>query len=175
MLDPDRRGAVIRQVRLGKGGLIGGIEWGPAADGRNIYVAMSDLDRTKPEAGGGLTAVQIATGEKVWHVPAPKPPCLGEKGCSAAQPSAVTTIPGVVFSGSLDGHLRVYSAAKGDLLWDLDTRRDFPTVNNVAGHGGSMNGAGPAVVGGMLFVNSGYGSLGGAPGNVLLAFSVDGR
>jgi len=27
----------------------------------------------------------------------------------------------------------------------------------------------------MLFVNSGYAYLGSAPGNVLLAFSVDGR
>jgi len=36
-------------------------------------------------------------------------------------------------------------------------------------------GAGPTVVGGVVvFVNSGYGFLGGAEGNVLLAFSVDG-
>lgn len=175
ILDPDQRGAVIRQVRVGKGGIIGGIEWGTAADNDKIYVAVSDLDRTNPEAGGGLTAIQIATGEKVWHVPAPKPPCLGQQGCSAAQPSAVTLIPGVVFSGSLDGHLRAYATADGKLLWDLDTRKPFSTVNNVPGAGGSMNGAGPAVVDGMLFLNSGYGFLGGAAGNVLLAFSVDGR
>jgi polyvinyl alcohol dehydrogenase (cytochrome) len=31
------------------------------------------------------------------------------------------------------------------------------------------------VVGGMLFVNSGYAFIGGMPGNVLLAFSVDGK
>ena len=35
--------------------------------------------------------------------------------------------------------------------------------------------AGPTVIGGMLFVNSGYGQWGGMPGNVLLAFSVDGK
>jgi polyvinyl alcohol dehydrogenase (cytochrome) len=46
-------------------------------------------------------------------------------------------------------------------------------VNNVPATGGSINGAGPTVVGGMLFVNSGYGLLSGAPGNVLLAFALD--
>jgi polyvinyl alcohol dehydrogenase (cytochrome) len=65
-------------------------------------------------------------------------------------------------------------ASDGKLLWDLDTRKPFTTVNNIPASGGSMNGAGPTVVGGMLFVNSGYGFV-GAPGNVLLAFSVDER
>ena len=175
ILDPDKRGAVIRQVRVGKGSIAGGIEWGPASDKDKVYTAVSDIDFTNPEAGGGLIATQIATGEQVWRVPAPKPPCLGEKGCSAAQPAAVTVIPGAVFSGSLDGHLRVYATADGKLLWDLDTRKPFSTVNNVPGKGGSMNGAGPTIVGGMLFVNSGYDFGGTAPGNVLLAFSVDGR
>ncbi len=175
ILDPDEQGAVIRQIRVGKGSVLGGIEWGPASDNDKVYAAVSDIDRNSPEAGGGLTAIQIATGEKVWYVPAPKPLCLGEPGCSAAQPSAVTVIPGAVFSGSLDGHLRVYATADGKLLWDLDTRKPFSTVNKVPGAGGSMNGGGPTIVGGMLFVNSGYGFLGGAPGNVLLAFSVDGR
>lgn len=175
ILDPEREGAEIRQIRLGKGGVLGGIEWGFAADSEKAYVSVSDLDFNHPEAGGGLTAVQIATGEKVWRVAPPKPACLGERGCSAAQPSAVTAIPGVVFSGSLDGHLRAYAAGDGKVLLDLDTRRPFPTVNHVPGQGGSLDAAGAAVVDGTLFVNSGYGFLGGAPGNVLLAFTVDGR
>jgi hypothetical protein len=33
----------------------------------------------------------------------------------------------------------------------------------------------PAIAGGMVFVNSGYARAGGMPGNVLLAFSVDGK
>jgi polyvinyl alcohol dehydrogenase (cytochrome) len=37
-----------------------------------------------------------------------------------------------------------------------------------------MDGPGPSVAGGMLYVNSGYSLFGSAPGNVLLAFSVDG-
>ena len=49
---------------------------------------------------------------------------------------------------------------------------DYETVNHVPAKGGSIDAAGPAVVHGMVFVNSGYGQWGGMPGNVLLAFSV---
>jgi hypothetical protein len=38
-----------------------------------------------------------------------------------------------------------------------------------------MNGPGATIAGGMLFVNSGYGSLGFMSGNVLLAFAVEPR
>jgi polyvinyl alcohol dehydrogenase (cytochrome) len=38
-----------------------------------------------------------------------------------------------------------------------------------------MDGGGPAIGSGMLFINSGYVTWGGTPGNVLLAFSVDGK
>src|ERR1700689_165899 len=39
-VDPDRRGQILWQARIGKGGTVGGIEWGSATDGRNIYVAL---------------------------------------------------------------------------------------------------------------------------------------
>jgi polyvinyl alcohol dehydrogenase (cytochrome) len=79
-----------------------------------------------------------------------------------------------VFSGTMDGWLRAYSAQDGKVLWEYDTARDFPTVNGVNANGGSMSNAGPTVVGGMLFVNSGYSHHGGIiPGNVLLAFSPE--
>jgi polyvinyl alcohol dehydrogenase (cytochrome) len=81
----------------------------------------------------------------------------------------------VVFSGSVDGHLRAYSANDGRILWDVDTAREYQTVNGVPGTGGAIDGPGPVIVGGTLYVNSGYGFLGGAPGNVLLAFSIDGK
>jgi polyvinyl alcohol dehydrogenase (cytochrome) len=82
----------------------------------------------------------------------------------------VTAIPGVVFTGSMDGHLRAYYTADGKPLWDFDTLQDFDTVNGVKARGGSLNATGPTIYGGMLYVNSGYGALGGMPGNVLLAF-----
>jgi polyvinyl alcohol dehydrogenase (cytochrome) len=174
-LDPDQRGAIIRTVKAGKGGILGGIEWGPAADAGRVYVAISGHDWKKPAAGGGLSAFQIATGERLWHTPAPKPACLANPPCSAAQPAAVTAIPGAVFSGSLDGHLRAYSSADGRILWDFDTRKAYDTVNRYPGQGGSLNGPGVTVAGGVVFANSGYGFLGGSAGNVLLAFTVDGK
>ena len=60
-------------------------------------------------AGGGLVALDLKTGKVVWNVPPPAPPvCPRHEStdCSPAQSAALTVIPGVVFSGSVDGHLR---------------------------------------------------------------------
>ena len=149
--------------------------WGGASSEQGvIYLGISDFTPGKPEAGGGLVALQLATGETLWKTPAPKPACIGTLGCSAAQPAPVTAIPGVVFAGSWDGHIRAYETKAGRIIWDFDTLRDFQTVNGVTAHGGSINSMGPAVAGGMLYVTSGYGGN-GMPGNVLLAFSVEGK
>jgi polyvinyl alcohol dehydrogenase (cytochrome) len=78
-----------------------------------------------------------------------------------------------VFSGAVDGHLRAFAADDGRVLWDFDTAREFATVNGVPGRGGSLDGAGPVVAGGMLYTTSGYARNGGMAGNVLLAFGVD--
>ena len=171
-LDPDHRGRVLWQVRIGHGGPLGGIQWGGGADQTVAYFPRSDWDDSGPAAGGGMFALQIATGEKVWYTAPPQPACAAQPGCSAAQMAPVTVIPGVVFSGSLDGHLRAYDAHDGTVIWDFDALHDFPTVNGAKASGGSMNQSGPAIVDGMLYVNSGYTNA--ISGNVLLAFSVDG-
>jgi polyvinyl alcohol dehydrogenase (cytochrome) len=187
-LDPDRKGEILWKARVGMGGTAGGVEWGMASDGQKVYAASSDVVRVAPvtpdpldpranpadpKLGGGLTALRIATGEKVWYAPPILCSPTAKLGCSPAQSAAVTAIPGVVFSASLDGHLRAYSAEDGKILWDVDTVRDYQTVNGVPASGGSLNGPGPVVVGGMLFVNSGYVRLGSTPGNVLLAFGLE--
>lgn len=175
-LDPDQRGKTLWEKKIGEGSALGGIEWGPAADDENVYVAISDVIPKAGKQPGGITALKIATGEEVWHTPAPKPVCTwGRKGCNSAQSAAVTAIPGVVFSGSLDGHLRGYSTKDGAIVWDFDTGQPFETVNHVKATGGSIDAAGPTVANGMLYVNSGYGRFVGQPGNVLIAFSVDGN
>jgi polyvinyl alcohol dehydrogenase (cytochrome) len=87
----------------------------------------------------------------------------------------VTVIPGAVLSGSMDGHLRAYSTKDGSIVWDFDTGVAFETVNGVKAKGGSLDAAGPTVSNGMLYVNSGYGRIAGRGGNVLLAFSLDGK
>jgi polyvinyl alcohol dehydrogenase (cytochrome) len=169
-LDPDKQGEIIWQYRAGLGGALGGLEWGSAVDAEHAYFPVSDITRPQP---GGLHAVNLATGERVWMTPAPPPKCgAAGRGCNAAQTAAVTAIPGVVFSGSNDGALRAYSAKDGGIIWEFDTNRDFDTVNGVPAKGASMQGPGPVVAGGMLLMNSGYGAFGGRPGNVLLAFYV---
>jgi len=182
-LDPDQDGKILWQDRVGKGGINGGVQWGSAADGSNVYVALSDLGRIAvpnsqatvpdPEEGGGMFAIRLDTGQRVWQTPPPRA-CRTRDRCSPAQSAAVSAIPGVVFSGSIDGHLRAYSTTNGSILWDVDTVQTYKTVNGVPGRGGSLNVAGPAISGGTVIINSGY-VQNGMPGNVLLAFSVDGR
>ena len=186
--DPDAHGRVLWHARVGNGGINGGVQWGMTADERYVYAAVNDAVRTsdtptlsgspsgefEPNKGGGLTALDVVDGRTVWY--APGHPCVPPRvGCSPGQPQALSAIPGVVFSGSTDGHLRAFATDDGHLLWDVDTAREYQTVNGVAANGGALDGAGPVIVGGMLYVNSGYARFGGTAGNVLLAFSVDGR
>jgi polyvinyl alcohol dehydrogenase (cytochrome) len=186
-LDPAKRGAILWQTRIGKGGTNGGIEWGMATDGKVVYASVSDVGRTRqdnnlldprrysldPAQGGGLTALRVQDGSKVWYAAPKLCPAGAPPGCSPAQPGAVTLIPGAVFATSYDGHVRAHAAADGKLLWDFDTARDFDTVNHVPAHGGSMDGPGPVVVDGLVLIGSGYPRNGGNPGNVLLAFGAD--
>jgi polyvinyl alcohol dehydrogenase (cytochrome) len=175
--DPDANGKVVWQTRVAKGGINGGVQWGMAADGERVYAATSDVvvartatTRTlDSKSGGGLTALRLNDGTVEWH--AEPPPCTGRANCSPAQLAAVTAIPGVVFAGSLDGHLRAHSTRDGKVIWDFDTVREFATVNGVKANGGAIDGPGPVVVNGMVLVNSGYSRFGGIPGNVLLAFA----
>jgi polyvinyl alcohol dehydrogenase (cytochrome) len=166
-LDPDKKGAVVWRAALSakpptaKGDIV----YGGAADQRSVYWALQETS--------ALAAVDLANGKTRWSVPV-KPPAdrAGRIGSAAA----VTVIPGVAFNGGWDGVLRAFSTADGKELWTYDTVKAFPTVNGVEAKGGSMGAPGATVAGGMLFVGSGYvGISNGVPGNVMLAFSVDGR
>jgi polyvinyl alcohol dehydrogenase (cytochrome) len=168
-IDPDKEGAVLWQYRAGQGSIWGGIQWGAAVDGEHAYFPVSDIRTPNP---GGLHAVSLKTGERVWYFPPPPLKCGSGAGCSAALISAPTVIPGVLFSGSNDGGVRAHSIRDGSIIWEFDTNREFKTLNGVPARGGSIQGPGPAVVGGMLYLNSGYGDHAGRAGNVLLAFEA---
>jgi len=173
-IDPDAQGKILWGMRFGNGE----VGWGGAVDDKNVYMAFSGKIRgwgnqLNPDVGGGLSALDLATGKVVWYTP---PAVCGlQPGCSPAQSAALTLIPGVVFSGSYDGHLRAYRTSDGQVIGDFDTGQVYKTVNGVKAHGGSMDDSGPVVVDGMLFVESGFGLSGGMAGNVLLGFSVDGK
>ena len=147
--------------------------WGSASDGRNMYVAISDYvadGKLNPKAGG-LLALRLSDGQELWRTVVSG--CGDNTACSPAQPAAVTLIPGAVFSGSRDGHIRAYETSGGRVIWDFDTSREFPTVNGVKARGGSLDGPGAVVAGGMVYVVSGYARNGGMAGNVLMAFSAE--
>lgn len=169
-MDPDKQGEIIWQYRAGKGSALGGIEWGSAVDAEHAYFPVADGNSQSP---GGLHAVKLTSGERDWFTPAPPPKC-GQpgRGCNGSQSAAITAIPGIVFSGSIDGAMRAFSTRDGSIVWEYDTNRSFETLNHVKAHGGSMNGPAAVVVNGMLYVNSGYGAFGSRSGNVLLAFAL---
>ena len=193
-LDPDKEGAIIWEHRIGKGTVTGGIEWGGAADEQVVYYANND-GFLGPKEAGGLAAIRVATGERLWFTKPPPCPDVAARGaipasaggvpgtggpgrggpgrCSPGQSAAATVIPGVVFSGSMDGVMRAYDTRDGRIIWEFNTNRPFSTINGVEGKGGGINGPGPVIAGGILYVNSGYGAIGGIPGNVLLAFAAD--
>ena len=89
-------------------------------------------------------------------------------------PGAVAAIPGVVFAGSIDGHMRAYYTKDGSMLWEFDTGHAFKAVNGATATGGSISNGAEAVANGILFVNSGSGGV-HQPGDALFAFSVDGK
>ena len=150
-----------------------GILWGTAYDGRRLYVATS---MAKP---GTLFGLDPATGEILWRTPNPADGCTTggaaahADACHLAHMSAVTTTPGLVYEGSMDGKMRIYRAEDGSILWQYDTVREFTGVNHVTGSGGAIAGHGGAVVAhGMLYVQSGYYTWFGIQGRVLLAFGL---
>jgi polyvinyl alcohol dehydrogenase (cytochrome) len=170
-LDPARDGRIVWRYRFGKGSGFGG-QWGTAIEGGTAYFGAADLLTPTP---GGVHAVRLSDGASVWRMPPPKALCAGRLGCAPGQGAALTAIPGAVLSGAMDGGLRAYSATDGSILWTYDCNRTFETVNGVPAHGGGIDGPGPIVAGGMLYVTSGSGGLMGGPGNVLLAFGIRGK
>jgi polyvinyl alcohol dehydrogenase (cytochrome) len=186
-LDPDHGGEILWQTRIGApipggegasvgpipaggsagGAERGGIAWGSAADHRSVFVALSGSLAQPGNETGSLWALDPKTGVARWHTPAPSPACSWSEGaCSHAQSQAVTVMPGGVFSGSMDGHLRAYSTIDGKILWDFDTAKAFQTQNGVRAAGGPLDFGGATIVNGSVYINS---------GNALLAFSVDGK
>jgi polyvinyl alcohol dehydrogenase (cytochrome) len=179
--DPDAKGRKLWERKVGRGGELGGIEWGSSSDGQLMFVPLSDITFKQPElrarsgldpnVGGGLFAIRPADGSVAWT--ARISGCGERSSCSPALSAPSGAIPGAVFAGSLDGHFRAYDAKDGRVLWDFDAAREFTTVNGVVARGGSFDVAGPAIAHGMVLTTSGYGTWGGMRGNVLLAFAPE--
>ncbi|WP_394762733.1 PQQ-binding-like beta-propeller repeat protein [Phenylobacterium sp.] len=203
-INPDS-GALIWKTPVGNGSALGGVEWGIGADDTQVYVPISDLGLIfaegrnltpeaqaifgpgkVPSAKPGLYALDPATGKILWSAPAPKAPCVyaADKGkpsnCIRSQSAAPAIIPGLVFEGAFDGWFRAYDAKTGKIVWeDSTTSRTYDTLNGIKGQpGGGIDGMGPTIARGMVYVmsgNNGAARVGSNGVNVLLAYSVDGK
>ena len=176
----------------------GGIHWGMALAGERLLVPAADPERRRDgyEPRPGIHALDVRSGEVLWfrgvergcHLAEEDKPMVGLQNMRAGKSrplqeqyrcsfyyglsAAATATDEVVFSGGLNGVLRAYDLATGDVLWETATARPFDTVNGVAGHGGAIDVDGQVLAGDWLYVQSGYAMFGQLPGNVLLAYRL---
>jgi polyvinyl alcohol dehydrogenase (cytochrome) len=176
-VDPDARGKIVWSRRVGRGGIQGGVHFGMATDGERLFVPISDMvdehdgrKHTEPSRAG-IYALDPRSGAPLWASPA-NDVCNGRAFCDPGISAAVTSMPGAVLAGHMDGRLRAYDSASGKVLWEVDTTQPWKTVSGEVAHGGSFGGgAGPMIVHGKVFAASGYGLYFHMPGNVLLVFA----
>ena len=120
--------------------------------------------------------MNAANGEQIWFTPTPDACAEEDKpACDPGLSAAISAIPGAVFAGAFDGHSRAYDSQTGAILWDFNTAQKFETVSGDIAKGGSIESDGPVVANGHVLINSGYLYGGRMGGNVLLAFTVDGK
>jgi polyvinyl alcohol dehydrogenase (cytochrome) len=193
--DPDS-GTLLWKTQVGAGSALGGIEWGIASDRDYLFTPVSDIlrlrvDASAPVSGNmtarpGIYALDPANGRIVWQAPAPMAPChyAADKekpsSCVRAQSAAPAAMPGIVFSGTLDGWFRAYDSKSGKIVWEYSTTaQTYDTVNGASGQpGGGIDGMGPTIAGGMVYTMSGFNGAArvGSNGiNVLLAFGLADR
>ncbi|MGB2041631.1 MAG: PQQ-binding-like beta-propeller repeat protein [Porticoccaceae bacterium] len=176
-MDPDQQGKILWRQRVGSGGTMGGVHWGMSSDAERLYVGVSDLPTKNRYNQGdpypGVHALDPDTGDFLWRNVLPYECPEGIKfACFQGISAAVSSSPGLVFAGGMDGRLRAFDASSGDILWTYNTFTEFATVNGVKGQGGSIEADGPVIANGQLFVTSGYDKWAEMPGNVLLVFSL---
>ncbi len=188
-LDPDKKGEKLWETRIGMGSALGGVEWGMAADNRNVYVAVNQGNadtqtpsRTPGGPGRSLTALDLMTGRNVWQHLAPSNSCTWS-ATQCRSPAGYSGPPtlanGVLYGVNIDGHVRAFTALDGKMIWDFDTgAQKYDTVNGVKNQrGGNLDATGITFAGDMAFLMAGFSSFSSSapPDNVLLAFTVDGK
>lgn len=155
-----KTGKIMWSTQAGPGSTLGGIEWGSATDGKRIYVAEANFDRlpyaNNPDlpAVGSWAALDPATGQILWQTSDPS---------GSFDTGAVSVSNGVVYAGSMSGHMYALDAASGAVLKDI------------VGEGSSN--AGPAISNqGVVYWGNGYGRFGlGTPSTTFYAFSLNGK
>lgn len=187
-LNPDKKGKLIWQTNLSDGTPVGGIHWGMSLEGNTLFVPLADpewnITKWEYTPKPGVAALNINDGTIKWRHTATRgceldktktDPINGRQeekwpGCPFAYgySGAATSIQGAVLVGALNGKLSAFSSSEGELLWQLDTKKPYATLNGISAHGGAMDNAGPAVGNGYMVIQSGYSYFNQMPGNVLL-------
>ena len=175
-LDPDADGALVWETRAGSGGTMGGIHYGMSSDGEGLFVGVSDLPTNNPynvgEGQPGIHRLDLASGAIEWRNKLPNVCPETKFLCFQGISAAVSSSPGLVFAGGLDGMLRAFDAESGAILWETNTVQEFGDINGVRGFGGAIEADGPVIAGGSVYVTSGYEKWGEQPGNMLLVYSI---
>jgi polyvinyl alcohol dehydrogenase (cytochrome) len=185
--DPDKTGDLLWVSQAGHELAAPNNGFGGAFDGELYFKPMPFADQT-----GAVAAIKGTTGERVWYTRLPRAECcpdvpagrggvgggggganLALLACNTGIWAGATAIPGAVFAGSRNGVLHAFAAKDGKVIWEFNTSRQFDTVNGAPGAGGGIGASAPTIVDGMVYMGSGYAILGGAPGNVLLAFGIE--
>lgn len=165
-------GETVWQTQAGPGGPLGGIEWGTATNGRQVFLAeansghqkypITSYDGKKSTTTGGLfAALDAATGKIEWQAADP--------GGKYLDDSFVSSANGVMYAGS--------AAATGKNMYAFDARTGKLRWSYASG---GAEFAGASIAGGTVYWGSGYHteSLGlGYPGDndKLYAFTPGGH
>jgi polyvinyl alcohol dehydrogenase (cytochrome) len=168
-------GKILWSQAAGPGSTLGGIEWGPATDGKRIYVAEENFNGTQYNLPSGQTtdhgswaAIDPATGKILWQTPDPdNNTAIGFDGNpqnagQALGPVAVAN--GVLYAPSMSGKMYALDAANGKILWSFQSA-------------GSVN-TGAVPINGTLYWGSGYTHLfipGWTGSTTFYAFSLNGK
>ena len=170
-------GEVLWSTSLGRGGIIGGVHWGLAANEAMglVFVPISDKEIIGFPAPGepkpGLYALDLDTGAVRWNYK--RGSRCETQECVFGLSAAIIAANDVVVTGSMDGYLIVLDATTGEELWVHDAWQPYESVNAVETQGGAFDAHGPMLADDLLIVSAGYGYVGRQrPGNALLVFQT---
>ncbi|MEX0965487.1 MAG: PQQ-binding-like beta-propeller repeat protein [Pseudohongiellaceae bacterium] len=173
-LDPDNDGAVLWQTRVGRGSPLGGVHWGMTFIGDTVFVPVSDrIPGGSAPAQPGLHAIDMKTGALLWYAQAPDRCESSGFTCSNAYSAAATAIEDLVIVGALNGVVFAHDKDSGEVVWELDTKVDYDTVNNVPASGGAIDATGPVISGDYMVLNSGYAQFGQLAGNAVIVYKLN--
>jgi polyvinyl alcohol dehydrogenase (cytochrome) len=150
-LNPDT-GVTQWSKSIGPGGPLGGIQWGTATDGTNIYIASSNSSNQpytllsgQQITWGFWSAVEAKNGKILWQTADPT--------SGTSDMGALSVANGIVYAPSFDasGHVYALNSATGQILWSYAS-------------GGSVIDS-PSIVSGNVFWGSGYKRVGNGTTN----------